>query len=198
MKNEKDYYVILHIPPTASASEIKEAYRLLISALHPDKFQNNSKRANLANKIVTDINEAFDVLKDTQKREEYDLLRRSARETDVSGVEERVRTECERKYSQDIAKLKQEYSQRLNSEVERVIADMEAEIQSRVMSASQPLRETIMILRDEIISLRQRNPNESHPYSSSDRTTHMHPDSNEFSMTEFMRVIQAFFKGGKS
>ncbi len=93
MKNEKDYYVILHIPPTASASEIKEAYRLLISALHPDKFQNNSKRANLANKIVTDINEAFDVLKDTQKRQEYDLLSRSARETDVSGVEERVRTE---------------------------------------------------------------------------------------------------------
>lgn len=198
MNNEKDYYGILHVPTTATSSDIKEAYRLLISALHPDKFQSNSKRANLANKIVMDINEAFDVLKDTQKREEYDLIRRSARETVASSVEERVRTECEQRYTQEIAKLKQEYNQRLNFEIERVRADMESEIQSRVMRASQPLRETIISLRNEIISLKQKNPNESHPYSASDRTTHKHVDSNELSIKEFMRVIHAFLKGRRS
>lgn len=64
----KNYYETLGIPLQASEEEIKRAYRRLAVAFHPDK--NSSVEAGI---IIKEINEAYEVLGDSQKRYQYDL-----------------------------------------------------------------------------------------------------------------------------
>lgn len=63
----KDYYDILGIKKSASADEIKRAYRKLALAHHPDR---NGGEAN--EKKFKEINEAYQVLSNPQKRSQYD------------------------------------------------------------------------------------------------------------------------------
>lgn len=65
-----DYYSILGVSPTASLTEIKRAYRRLAIQYHPDK--NSSPDA--AERFY-EINEAYDILGDVNKRRGYDALR---------------------------------------------------------------------------------------------------------------------------
>jgi len=65
----KDYYEILGVKRDASDSEIKSAYRKLARKFHPDV--NKTKEAESKFK---DINEAYEVLGDKQKRQRYDSL----------------------------------------------------------------------------------------------------------------------------
>ncbi|MDR1649574.1 MAG: DnaJ domain-containing protein [Synergistaceae bacterium] len=65
----KDYYEILGVGRTASQSEIRKAYRKLAKKYHPDV----SKEKN-ADARYREINEAYEVLKDPDKRVKYDTL----------------------------------------------------------------------------------------------------------------------------
>ncbi len=67
----KDLYAILEVPPTASQEEIREQYLLLIQAWHPDKFPNPAQKAKAEEKCKQ-INTAYDILKDAEKRARYD------------------------------------------------------------------------------------------------------------------------------
>jgi len=68
---EKDYYAALGVPKTASADEIKKAYRMLARKHHPDA--NNNDPA--AEERFKEVSEAYDVLSDDAKRQEYDEMR---------------------------------------------------------------------------------------------------------------------------
>jgi curved DNA-binding protein len=59
----RDYYKVLEVPRTASADEIKRAYRKLARRFHPDV----SKEAN-AEARFKEMQEAYEVLKDPEKR----------------------------------------------------------------------------------------------------------------------------------
>ncbi len=63
----RDYYEVLGIPKNASADDIKKAYRDLALKLHPDR--NKSKEAE---ERFKEINEAYAVLGDEEKRKRYD------------------------------------------------------------------------------------------------------------------------------
>lgn len=63
----KDYYAILEVPSTASQSEIKKAFRRLAIRYHPDKNQSAKAKPRFH-----EINEAYDVLGDPEKRASYD------------------------------------------------------------------------------------------------------------------------------
>jgi len=66
----KDYYEILGVPRTATADEIKKAFRRLARVHHPDVAKN--KVAGEAK--FKEINEAYEVLGDAEKRQKYDQL----------------------------------------------------------------------------------------------------------------------------
>lgn len=63
-----DYYKILGVDKTASAEEIKKAYRKLARQHHPDLNPNDKE----AHKLFQQINEANEVLSDPDKRKKYD------------------------------------------------------------------------------------------------------------------------------
>ncbi|MBF8246871.1 MAG: molecular chaperone DnaJ [Rickettsia sp.] len=64
----QDYYSVLGVDRSASASEIKKAYLKLAKKHHPD--HNNG--SSIAEKKFKEVSEAYDVLKDEQKRAAYD------------------------------------------------------------------------------------------------------------------------------
>lgn len=68
MSTTEDYYSILEVTKTASGDEIKKAYRKLAMKYHPDRNPGDKE----AEAKFKDINEAYEVLKDDQKRAAYD------------------------------------------------------------------------------------------------------------------------------
>ena len=72
---EKDFYKVLGVSETASAEEIKRAFRKLARQYHPDR--NPDDKA--AEEKMKEISEASDVLSDPKKRAEYDQVRQMAR-----------------------------------------------------------------------------------------------------------------------
>lgn len=72
MPQTKDYYDILGVDEDASAKDIKKAYRDLARKYHPDR---NPDKPN-AEERFKEIQEAYSVLSDKEKREEYDTRRR--------------------------------------------------------------------------------------------------------------------------
>ncbi len=77
----KDYYDILNVSKNASESEIKAAYRKLAMKYHPDRNPNDKTAENK----FKEVSEAYDILKDGQKRSAYDQFGHSAFTNSNSG-----------------------------------------------------------------------------------------------------------------
>lgn len=68
--SKKDFYQILGVSKSATADEIKKAYRKLAMQHHPDKNQGNKK----AEEKFKELSEAYAVLSDADKRKNYDMF----------------------------------------------------------------------------------------------------------------------------
>lgn len=73
---EKDYYGILGIEQNAGQAEMRAAYRHLALQYHPDRNKDNP----VATEKMKEINEAYAILSDPMKRQEYDELRQQDRQ----------------------------------------------------------------------------------------------------------------------
>ncbi|MFX1539115.1 MAG: DnaJ domain-containing protein [Promethearchaeota archaeon] len=68
----KDYYEILGVLKTASKKDIKKAYRKLALKYHPDRAKESGMNPEIAEEKFKEIGEAYSVLSDAEKRQQYD------------------------------------------------------------------------------------------------------------------------------
>ena len=75
--SNKDLYLILGVPASATDAEIVKAFKARTRVLHPDRFDRKTQSAEWAqaNEMQTDLNVAFQVLRDSQTRDLYDEFR---------------------------------------------------------------------------------------------------------------------------
>ncbi|MBQ8662146.1 MAG: molecular chaperone DnaJ, partial [Alphaproteobacteria bacterium] len=82
MSEKADYYEVLEVSRTAGGEEIKKAFRRLAMQYHPDRNPGNKE----AEQKFKEINEAYEVLKDEQKRAAYDRYGHQAFANGGSGM----------------------------------------------------------------------------------------------------------------
>ncbi len=66
---QRDYYEVLNVSKSATPEEITKRYRELVMKYHPDLHKNDPG----ASKKMSEINEAYEVLSDPEKRKQYDV-----------------------------------------------------------------------------------------------------------------------------
>ena len=78
---EEDFYKVLGVEKTASAQDIKKAYRKLALKYHPDRNPNNKQ----AEEKFRQVSEAYEVLSDPDKRAKYDQFGHDAFRQSMEG-----------------------------------------------------------------------------------------------------------------
>lgn len=80
MTEDRDHYQVLGVESAASSEEIRAAHRRLVRVLHPDRhIEATTAERSLADRRMREINDAWNTLRDPQRRRSYDAQRRSAR-----------------------------------------------------------------------------------------------------------------------
>ncbi len=88
----KDYYAILEINEAASKEVIEKVHKILIKKYHPDLEQDITKKAKNEEKMK-EINEAYEVLTDANKKETYDT---ELKEFKIQEIMEEIRSRQEK------------------------------------------------------------------------------------------------------
>ena len=78
---KRDYYEVLGVTRSVEAGELKSAYRKLAMQYHPDRNPGDSE----AEVKFKEVNEAYEVLKDSEKRAAYDQFGHAAFDGGMGG-----------------------------------------------------------------------------------------------------------------
>lgn len=117
----KDYYSILEINQSASTETIEKVHKLLVKKYHPDLQPNEYKRE--AELKLRDINEAYEVLTDENKKREYDA---KLKEQKIKEIMEEIKDTHEENYYDD------NYTQDVVQYAQQTLSDDEIRRQAQV------------------------------------------------------------------
>lgn len=80
IKTDKDYYKILGVDKSATPKDVRRSYLQLTKKFHPDKQKNlNDEQRQKNEEKMAEINEAYEILSDDDKRTKYDNARANSR-----------------------------------------------------------------------------------------------------------------------
>ncbi|KAL8162376.1 hypothetical protein V2J09_013865 [Rumex salicifolius] len=121
--SEKDYYDLLGVSKNADRDQIKKAYHELALKYHPDRNTNNPA----AKRKFQEIRDAYETLRDTEKRAQYDMRFKSGSENMESnfGHEEAYRQAYRTHFSSSFHKI---FSEIFEDETENFAADVQVEL----------------------------------------------------------------------
>ena len=127
-------YEILEVSQKASKEVIEKAYKVLAKKYHPDLQQGIEKQE--AEKKMKEINEAYEILSDEEKRRQYDL---ELEQEEAKQKQAEIEKQIQHEYQQSIEKEKQqEEIQKSNTEKEENIRNQNREIlQNEIQNAYQ-------------------------------------------------------------
>lgn len=86
MGNDEDLYAVLGVLPNAEDIVITAAYRALAARYHPDRWKGPKE---IAHERMSEINRAYGILSDADKRADYDLQRKNYHQTFGDATDER-------------------------------------------------------------------------------------------------------------
>lgn len=128
---EKNYYDILEISKNASSEIVEKAYKTLVKKYHPDLQEENLKQ-EYENKLKL-INEAYEVLSDEQKRNQYNLelqkkenlnnknTHQNSEKYIYQDIGEKVKQA--RQQAEEQKKYEQEYNAKINNAINKAYHD---------------------------------------------------------------------------
>ncbi|MBI4525440.1 MAG: J domain-containing protein [Deltaproteobacteria bacterium] len=125
----EDYYQVLGVPPDVSQEDLKERFRFLSHAYHPDKFATPTHKKH-AEETFKKINEAYQILSTPVRRAQYDRHRSSSdardqgelrRREETANAHRRVKEERRQREEAEAARRRaeEEQQQREQAEAER-------------------------------------------------------------------------------
>lgn len=129
---DPNYYETLQVSAAATQAEIKQAYRRLVKLFHPDS---NSETAN--HEQIIQVNSAYEVLGDAQKRKFYDRqlnarsqVKSSQRQQRTTAAQNKHRTSRQtgRDADQQIAQWLQQVYQPVNRHLDFILSSLEEQI----------------------------------------------------------------------
>lgn len=89
---QSNFYEVLRVKSTATFEEIKKSYQQLILQYHPDKKNFEANDSSLDdNQIFIEIDRAWKILRDSEKRKKYDAEARQAKYDDKPIIHETLR-----------------------------------------------------------------------------------------------------------
>ena len=109
----EDYYQVLGVSPHASQEEIKQRFRFLAHAFHPDKFATPTQRGQ-AEEALKKINEANGILSNPARRAQYDRQRSSSDSTHEEKRHRRAEAQAARRRAKEEADADERLIKRLN------------------------------------------------------------------------------------
>lgn len=124
------WYEILEVSENASPEVIEKAYKVLVKKYHPDLQTGDSKAE--AEKKMKQINEAYDILSNSEKRKEYDFELNQLREQEERKKQEKFYTSNQNDNADfmDYVKDRRAYHKRLQKEEEKMQEDLNKEYQN--------------------------------------------------------------------
>lgn len=141
---EKSYYDTLGVPRNASDAQIKNAYREQIKFFHPDVFQGSPE---IARQKSQELNEAYGVLSDPEKREAYDTWLRMK---DYQKAQAKRKAEEEARKEEERRKEAEEQEQKRREEEGREQQEADEE-KERKQKEEQEARERAAEQREQAI-----------------------------------------------
>lgn len=159
-----DYYAVLGVSNTASASEIGKAYRGLARVTHPDKNPNDPD----AHEKFQRLTKAYEILSDEKAKEAFDAvlrtkLRAKARDSQMSDKRRQMKENLEEreKAYKDLKMEEEQAERRLQAEIERMKRDAKKRKQevSEQMEEEERRRGAVLKkMKSTSTSTAERNP----------------------------------------